>query len=257
MGWPALPLDFGLSPEWHALVKQTWCKQRLHGFVHWGWLSRATAKTDGERETCSRAKSPSHLTPSYSQPTLDTWACSPTISRTSVTPDTWAKNTYRCAPLMFCNCYVASHYVAKITDTSSIKNTDWIWLTYFLLTVITTGKSGQTWPPKTAKYRQNIIDSTKKELQKYLGDAWSDWSTPNYCRTTYNFKVYGKINEQIDKQASKIILKTMRHSDSSTCDLLYGCLETQETVLFFQHKNIIYIQWVVTRSICTVRSNST
>ena len=33
--------------------------------------------------------------------------------------------------------------------------------------------------------------------------------------------------------------------------------ENQETVLFFQHKNIIYLQWVVTWSICTVTSNCT
>ena len=72
----------------------------------------------------------------------------------------------------------------------------------------------------------------------------------NFLRKWRKKKQKSSIKETIEK-------KTMRYSNSSTHDLLHTWLKTQETVLFFQHKNIIYLHWVVTRSICTVTSKCT
>ena len=100
-GWPGPWVASWLwgRPGVMCFGQQTWCKQRLYRSVRWGWFSRSTvtAKTDGEGEMGVAEQS--HLTPSYSQPTLGTQATH-LISRTSGTPDTWAVNTYCCVLLV-------------------------------------------------------------------------------------------------------------------------------------------------------------
>lgn len=157
MGWPSLPLDWA-HPRATCFGQQTQCKHRE--LEHWDWLSRATALIVGQWGTSGAE--PSHPVTSphstMSQPP-DTWVCSPMISRTSVTPDTWAINTY---PVPWC---VFNCYVTKVTDTLYIKT--WIGFHQFIsCSIITTDKWGQTWAPKMAQHKQKVIDRMKNGASK-------------------------------------------------------------------------------------------
>lgn len=147
VGWPALPPDCGLSPERHALVSRHNASTRSSGTEAGSPEPALTAGQGGTSgaEPSHPVTSPPVTSPhsTASQPP-DTWVYSPMISRTSVTPDTWAINSHYSVPLMFFNCYVT-----KVIDTLYIKT--WIgfhpFISYSIITTDKWGKPGpQKWP---------------------------------------------------------------------------------------------------------------
>lgn len=152
-GWGGLfCLLTGLIPEQHALVSRH-DASTVSSSTETGSLEQLPWLLDneGQVEQSQVTQSP-HSTMSQLP---DTWVCLPMISRTSVTPDTWAINAY---PVPWC---VFNCYVTKVTDTLYIK-TQIGFHQFISCLIITTDKWGQTWAQKMAQHKQKVIDRMKK-----------------------------------------------------------------------------------------------